>query len=97
MTELGGWTSAKAVHDRRMGTVGKMRDDIALRVVDAFDRDVPVGEKGEIVGRPLVPDVILSGYWNKPDKFADATRNLWFHSGDIGSFDAEGFLTFQSE
>jgi acyl-CoA synthetase (AMP-forming)/AMP-acid ligase II len=94
MTELGGWTSANGIEDRRIGTAGKVRDDIEIRVVDPHDHEVAIGEKGEIVGRPRRPDVILSGYWDKPDKLAEATRNLWFHSGDIGSFDADGYLTF---
>jgi acyl-CoA synthetase (AMP-forming)/AMP-acid ligase II len=94
MTELGGWTSANGVAERRFGSAGRVRDDIEIRIVDGEDRDVAPGTKGEIVARPRVPDVILTGYWNKPDKFAEATRNLWFHSGDLGAFDEDGFLYF---
>jgi len=94
MTELGGWTSANSVSDRRFGTAGKVRDDIEVKVVDPCDRELGPGEKGEIVARPRAPGVILAGYWDKPDTFAEATRNLWFHSGDIGSFDEDGYLRF---
>jgi crotonobetaine/carnitine-CoA ligase len=94
MTELGGWTSANGVADRRFGSAGRIRDDIEVRIVDAEDREVAVGCRGEIVGRPRTAGVILAGYWNKPDIFVEATRNLWFHSGDLGAFDEDGFLYF---
>jgi acyl-CoA synthetase (AMP-forming)/AMP-acid ligase II len=94
MTELGGWTAANSSVDRRFSSCGHVRDDIEVRIVDEFDNEVMPGTKGEIVGRPRMPNVILSGYWNKPDKFVEATRNLWFHSGDLGYFDEDGFLYY---
>jgi crotonobetaine/carnitine-CoA ligase len=94
MTELGGWTSANGVALRRFGSAGRVRDDIEVRIVDGADREVAMGCKGEIVGRPRSPDVILAGYWNKPEIFVSATRNLWFHSGDLGAVDADGYLYF---
>ncbi|NIJ08746.1 crotonobetaine/carnitine-CoA ligase [Sphingomonas vulcanisoli] len=94
MTEIGGWTSSNSLKDTRFGSVGRVREDIELRVVDPQDRPVPPGVRGEIVARPREPFAVMSGYWNKPDKFVEATRNLWFHTGDIGSFDADGYLYF---
>jgi len=94
MTELGGWTTASPREDRRYGSCGKPRDDIEVRIVDADDNPVPPGVKGEIVGRPAVPDRILLGYWRQPDKTVEATRNLWFHTGDLGSWDEDGYIYY---
>lgn len=94
MTELGGWTSCNSRTVRRFGSCGKVRDDIELIVVDEHDIPVPPGQHGEIVGRPRVPGAVLSGYWNKPDKMVESCANLWFHSGDRGSYDADGFLYY---
>ncbi len=59
-----------------------------MRVVDEEDRDVPDGELGEIV---LRGENILKGYYKNPDATATAFRNGWFHTGDIGYRDADGF------
>ncbi len=57
-------------------------------------RDGMGGHAREIVVRPLKPGTILSGYWRQPDKMAEACRNLWFHTGDRGHVDADGYLHF---
>jgi acyl-CoA synthetase (AMP-forming)/AMP-acid ligase II len=95
MTEIGGWVTANRVADRRLGSCGRVRRDIEVRIFDANDREVLPGQDGEIVVRPSEPDVILSGYFKQPDKMVEATRNLWFHTGDQGCFDAEGYLYFR--
>ena len=51
-------------------------------------------EVGEIVCRPNGPNLMFAGYWNRPDSTVEATRNLWFHTGDLGRVDADGFLFF---
>jgi long-chain acyl-CoA synthetase len=60
-----------------------------VRVVDELDHDVPVGESGEIIARGAN---IMKGYWNRPEITADVLRGGWMHTGDIGRFDADGFL-----
>jgi acyl-CoA synthetase (AMP-forming)/AMP-acid ligase II len=90
MTELGGWTTGSPRHERCYGSCGKPREDIELMIADEADNPLPPGVKGEIIGRPRAPGRILLGYWQQPDKTVEATRNLWFHSGDLGSRDAEG-------
>jgi carnitine-CoA ligase len=95
MTEIGGWVTANRVVDRRVGSCGRTRGDMEVRIVDENDRELPPGEVGEIVVRPSQPEVILSGYYKQPDKMVEATRNLWFHTGDQGYFDADGYLYFR--
>ena len=76
-------------HDARPASVGRPVLNVQTRVVDLDMRDVPPGERGEIVHRS--PQLML-GYWNKPEETAQAFEGGWFHSGDIGAFDAEGYL-----
>lgn len=94
MTEIGGWTTASPRDDRRFGSCGKPRDDIEVMIVDPFDEPVAPGVKGEIVVRPRRPGRILLGYWNQPDKLVESTRNLWFHTGDHGSRDKDGYVYY---
>lgn len=58
------------------------------------DEPLPAGEAGEILVRPKVPSCFNQGYFRMPDKTVEAYRNLWFHTGDAGRFDAEGRLYF---
>lgn len=94
MTEIGGWTSSNTIEAPRFGSTGFPRDDIEICIVDENDDPVPSGIRGEIVARPRANDVILKGYWNKADKFVESLRNLWFHSGDLGSMDEDGYLYY---
>ena len=74
---------------------GKVRTECYdVRIHDENDDEVPTGEVGEIVCRPLEPHVILEGYYGLPDATLEAFRNLWFHTGDLGYFDADGYLFF---
>ena len=76
----------------RMQSVGLARTDTEVRVVDDDDAELPAGEVGEIVVRG---DVVMAGYWNQPDATAEALRGGWLHTGDLGSFDADGYLTLR--
>ena len=94
MTEVGGWVSGSTARDHKLGTNGRVRPDVQVQIVDPADNPLPVGERGEIVVRPREPNRILMGYYNKPDELAKASRNFWFHTGDVGSFDSDGYLYF---
>lgn len=74
---------------RKAGSVGKEVFHMTMRIVDDNDNDVPQGEVGEIV---LKGPNIFSGYWNKPEETEEAMRGGWFHTGDLGRRDEEGFL-----
>ena len=75
---------------RKAGSAGRASINVETRVVDPDERALPPGEVGEIVHRS--PHAML-GYWNDPEKTAEAFRNGWFHSGDLGVIDDEGYLS----
>jgi long-chain acyl-CoA synthetase len=79
-------------HLQRLGSAGVARTDVEVRVVDADDRPLPVGEVGEIVCRG---PVVMAGYWRNPEASAQTLRNGWLHTGDVGSFDEDGYLTLK--
>jgi long-chain acyl-CoA synthetase len=76
----------------RLQSVGFPRTDVEVRVVDEEDRELPAGEAGEIVVRG---DVVMAGYWNQPDATEETLRGGWLHTGDVGSFDDDGYLTLR--
>jgi crotonobetaine/carnitine-CoA ligase len=93
-TECTPVTMNQVTGDRKRHTAGKPTSGFELRLVDDQDRDVPVGDAGEIVVRPVAPDVMFSGYWRRPEATMEAWRNLWHHTGDSGRADEDGFITF---
>ncbi|RLQ22865.1 long-chain-fatty-acid--CoA ligase [Seongchinamella sediminis] len=75
---------------KKLGSAGQPPIFSDTRIVDADNQPLPAGERGEICLRG--PN-IMKGYWNRPDATADAIdREGWFHSGDIGYLDEDGFL-----
>ncbi len=76
----------------RLQSVGIARTDVEVRVVADDGNQLPAGEVGEVVVRG---DVVMPGYWNQPDATAEALRGGWLHTGDVGSFDADGYLTLR--
>jgi long-chain acyl-CoA synthetase len=78
--------------EQRLGSTGIARTDVEVRVVDEDDRDVATGENGEVVVRG---DVVMAGYWRDAEATARTLRGGWLHTGDIGAFDADGFLTLK--
>jgi long-chain acyl-CoA synthetase len=72
------------------GTVGQPICGVDIRCIDNDGRFVATGERGEIVIRG--PNV-MKGYYNQPEATAEAMRNGWFHTGDVGTLDEDGYLT----
>jgi crotonobetaine/carnitine-CoA ligase len=76
------------------GSAGKRNDDFDCRIFDDEDRELGPGEVGEVVVRPLKPHRMFEGYWNRPAETLRVSNNLWFHTGDLGMFDEDGFFFF---
>ena len=72
------------------GTVGQAIFGVEVKIFDENDREVPVGERGEVVIRG---HNVMKGYYKRPEATAEAFRNGWFHTGDIGILDDEGYLS----
>lgn len=99
LVEVYGLTESVAVtwctpDRRRRGSAGPSGSVFDVGVVDVDGLPVPPGHTGEIVFRPLGPDLVTLGYWRNQDATVAAFRDLWFHTGDLGRFDDDGFLWF---
>jgi long-chain acyl-CoA synthetase len=75
--------------ERKAGSIGTPIEGVEMRVVDEGDNPVAQGEVGEIVIRG---HNIMKGYWQRPDATAEAMRGGWFHSGDMGRADEDGYF-----
>jgi crotonobetaine/carnitine-CoA ligase len=80
--------------DRPYHSVGRPHGWAEVMIADADDRPCPPGVVGEIAFRSLHPHTFLLGYHRQPEKYAEACRNLWFHTGDLGHLDENGYLHF---
>ncbi|WP_137822492.1 ATP-dependent acyl-CoA ligase [Pseudomonas sp. D(2018)] len=94
LTEACVVTSLAAGEYAAPGSSGKRIPDFDVRIVDDNDQELPANAPGEIVVRPLRPDIMFQGYWNRPADTLKLMRNMWFHTGDIGKFDDDGFFYF---
>ena len=74
----------------KAGTVGQPIFGVEVKCVDENDAEVECGTRGEIVIRG---SNVMKGYYKRPAETAEAFRNGWFHTGDIGIFDADGYLS----
>lgn len=95
ITHLSREIHARKDHPRweeRLASAGLPDACVDVRVVDEEGRPVPVGEVGEII---VKGDTVMSGYWNNPEATARSLRNGWLWTGDVGAFDADGFLTLK--
>lgn len=79
---------------RVLGSCGRQNADFEVRVVDENDDEVPHGQSGELVIRSRDSYAIFSGYYKNPDATLAATKNLWFHSGDVMRRDEAGNYFF---
>ena len=76
--------------DARLGSVGVAQTGIDVIVAGADDASLAPGEIGEILVRG---PTVMRGYWRNPDASAATLAHNWLHTGDVGTFDADGFLT----
>jgi acyl-CoA synthetase (AMP-forming)/AMP-acid ligase II len=73
----------------KINTVGRPHPLVEVRIVDPDGQDVGSGEVGEIVARG---PTLMDGYWNMPERSAEALAGGWLHSGDLGRFDDDGHV-----
>ena len=73
---------------RKPGSIGKPVWGVEVKLVDADENEVPVGDKGELLFRG---HNVMNGYYNKPEATAKALQNGWMHTGDVATRDEEGF------
>lgn len=76
----------------RMQSVGFPRTDVEVRVVDEDGCALPPGEVGEVQVRG---GVVMAGYWRQPEATAQTLADGWLHTGDLGAFDDDGYLTLR--
>jgi long-chain acyl-CoA synthetase len=89
LTETSPFASYNHIWEHRPGSVGTPIENVEIKILDPEDHEVEPGTWGEICIKG--PNIML-GYWNRPTETDDAIRHGWFHSGDIGYIDADGYI-----
>ncbi len=79
-------------YEERLASVGVAHTVVEVRVCDVEDRPLPPGELGEVLVRG---DSVMTGYWDNPEATERSLKGGWLHTGDVGVFDADGFLTLK--
>lgn len=75
--------------ERKIGSVGKPIPGVCVKIIDESGNELPANSKGEIV---VKGDNVMKGYYKKAEETAETIQNGWLHTGDIGSFDDDGYL-----
>jgi carnitine-CoA ligase len=73
---------------------GIVRSCWEAKIMDEHDEELPDTEVGQLCLRPQEPGLMAAGYFGQPEATLAAWRNLWFHTGDLGKFDEEGYFHF---
>ncbi|MGI9642606.1 MAG: AMP-binding protein [Acidimicrobiia bacterium] len=94
MTEVGVLLCSERIDDKTIDSCGKTYGWADIAIVDENDCPVPTGQQGQILLRPTGTNCFMLEYINKPVETIAAWRNLWYHSGDIGYLDDDGYLHF---
>ena len=95
MSELTAVAHYRPGEERRPGSCGRESDLFEARIADTHDRMLPAGTIGELVVRPKAPNVMMLGYYGDAEKTLQQWQNLWFHTGDTGLLDDDGYLYFK--
>ena len=74
---------------KKLGSIGLPLKSVEMKIIDEEGNEMPRGQEGEIV---LRGPMVMKGYWNLPDETAQAIRNGWLHTGDVGYQDEDGFF-----
>ena len=89
LTEASPVISANNKKEHKLGSSGKVAKGIEIRICDENGKDLPVGEKGEIVIRG---ENVMAGYWKNEKATRETIRDGWLYTGDLGYLDADGYL-----
>jgi acyl-CoA synthetase (AMP-forming)/AMP-acid ligase II len=89
LTETNAPTTVIAMGSSKIESVGRPAPRIEVKIFDESDSELPQGHVGEIVVRGWV---VTDGYYKDPALTAETLRNGWFHTGDLGRFDSDGYL-----
>ena len=86
---LEGSPEEMAIKISRLTSIGKPLEDVEVQIVDENQEAVAVGDIGEIMARG---PRLMSGYWNQQEETAEALKDGWLHTGDLGYFDEDGYI-----
>lgn len=81
--------SSNALHAYKFGSSGRLVKYMELKILDEDGRELPTGEKGEIV---IKGGNVMKGYWKNDKATAETIKDGWLHTGDMGYLDSDGFL-----
>ena len=82
------------IGNRKIGSCGTMHPDYTVKIVDDGGAEAGINTPGEILVRPNKPYIMMLEYYKMPEKTVEAWKDLWFHTGDNGFFDQDGFVFF---
>ncbi len=95
LTETGQCTWMRPGEPFRVGSCGKEAPGYEIKIADPeSDEELPRGKTGQIIVRPRIPNIMLHFYNKMPEKTVEDFRNLWFHTGDAGWMDKDGYIYF---
>ena len=83
-------TNVPTKRNHRFGSSGRLVKPLEIKIMDSEGKELPVGEKGEIV---IKGENVMAGYWKNPDSTADTVRDGWLYTGDMGYMSKDDFLS----
>jgi len=81
--------SANTPKFHKLGSSGKVVNDLEIKICDEEGNELPIGEKGEIV---IKGENVMKGYWKNPEATSDTIKDDWLFTGDLGYLDNENYL-----
>ena len=81
--------SSNSLEKHKLGSSGSLVANLELKILDLDGNELPIGEKGEIV---VKGENVMMGYWKNPEATAEAIKDGWLYTGDMGYMDKDGFL-----